>query len=936
MTNYLAQKNALPLRLNAVNINYSTITGSSIVFTSSIRGSTINNNIIITQFINYSTITGSTINAGSLTANGLSFSTLTGSTLNTSTITMTNATGLGSTFAITNGTSAVTHSATPQYQLDISETTRATTVEYSDGSDAVTAAPPLDYSQFGQIWTPVNQLPAATWTAVAVSASGQYQTVGSNGSGLYYSSNYGQTWTFASMSGYIVDLKISASGQYQIAAISGGGINYSSNYGQTWTASSAPNLNWQSLCISASGQYGSAGAITLGNANTFSYVTSNYGQTWTASSFTGFNFAMACSASGQYQVSGQGNNGGIPGIFFSSNYGRNFTISNNTTSQAAWFAAMSATGQYVVVTTNSVSNVSMFVSNNYGRTFINITLGFMSYGATMSASGQYQMVTAYTAGNGYGTGIYYSANYGQTWTLSPSTASLGGMIKVATSANGQYSLACPVAAGSVYQSITPFANTMASTNLLTQTLQPTALTFSDGSALTSASDPLDYSTFAINWTQSGSISTTWFACAMSANGQYQIAGQSSGYTANSGTIYYSSNYGQTWTAVTNSPSNSWGSVTMSASGQYAIICVGNNSVEVPGPVYISSTYGQTWSITTLSVCGNTAISASGQYMAVANQSNGVSGSSANGTYVSSNYGQSWTRTYSAQKTYRVTMSATGQYQFTTSFVPLGNFYSYDYGQTWTSMTALTAFNANIQAITCSASGQYVSATNGATFYYSSNYGKTWASGTSGSSYNGIAISSSGQYQVASGWGNNLIYYSRNYGQTWTTQSVPANITTVAMSANGQYITGTCGYNQTVTAGGAGFIYTSITRFPPLSLNNIPQPNALSSATNPGYTTLPGGIIMQFGNGSFTPTIANGVPGTQFFVYFPKPFTTACYGVQVSLGDLGAGTGAGTPYMQMFPSASFTNTYFAFAVKGVQGQGTYTTNTTTYNYIAYGK
>ena len=922
MTNYLAQKNAIPLRLNAVNINYSTIIGSSIVFTSSIRGSTINNNIIVTQFINYSTITGSTINAGSLTANGLSFSTLTGSTLNTSTITMTNATGLGSTFAITNGTSAVTHSATPQYQLDISETTRATTVEYSDGSDTVTAAPPLDYSQFGQIWTPVNQLPRATWTAVAISASGQYQTVGSNGSGIYYSSNYGQTWTFASMSGYIIDVKISASGQYQIAAISGGGINYSSNYGQTWTASSsAPNLNWRSVCISASGQYGSAGAITLGNANTFSYVTSNYGQTWTASSFTGFNFAMACSASGQYQVSGQGNNGGIPGIFFSSNYGRNFTISNNTTSQAAWFAAMSATGQYVVVTTNPVSNISMFVSNNYGRTFINITLGFMSYGATMSASGQYQMVTAYSSGNGYGTGIYYSANYGQTWTLSPSTASLGGMLQVATSANGQYSLACPVAAGSVYQSITPFANTMASINLLTQTLQPTALTFSDGSALTSASDPLDYSTFGINWTQSGSTSQTWNAPAMSASGQYQIA------CIFNGLPYYSSNYGQTWTVATGAPSDQWGCASMSASGQYALIIRTSNNFPAATTVYISSNYGQTWSATTVSGAGSCCVSASGQYMAICNNnSNG-------GISVSSNYGQTWTATLTNTLVYLMTMSATGQYMYGIQY---GGTYLYfisrNYGQTWLSYS-LPASTYLPQSIACSASGQYVvmgggsSGSNGG-FQYSSNYGITF---TQSASYAnsvvgyGMAMSQSGQYIIALVL-NTLAYYSTNYGITWNAATISGstNLYRCAISANGQYLL--------ASNIGSGIIYTSITRFPPLSLNNIPQPNALSSATNPGYTTLPGGIIMQFGNGSFTPTIANGVPGTQFFVYFPKPFTTACYGVQVSLGDLGAGTN----YMQMFPSASFTNTYFAFAVKGVQGQGTYTTNTTTYNYIAYGK
>jgi hypothetical protein len=263
---------------------------------------------------------------------------------------------------------------------------------------------------------------------------------------------------------------------------------------------------------------------------------------------------------------------------------------------------MSATGQYASFATN----LGIWISSNYGQTWTQAGGGITSYnfrGITISASGQYQMAAGFTYG------VYYSVNYGQTWAAGFPSAE--NFFNIAMSQYGQYAIAC-IVSGSIYRTVLPFFTAGSSTNLVTTNIQSNAITFSDGSTAVTADQHLDYSTFGINWTQSGSPSLVCLCVAMSASGQYQIAGQSAGYAANSGLIYYSSNYGQTWTAVTSSPSNSWGTVAMSASGQYAIICVGNNSITVPGLVYISSTYGQTWSATTLSVCGSVAISASCQ------------------------------------------------------------------------------------------------------------------------------------------------------------------------------------------------------------------------------------------------------------------------------------------------------------------------------------
>lgn len=914
-------RSTITTSFNVSTLAYSTLTGSTISFTSLITASTINPTNAISLITSYSTLTGSSITATTVNINAAAtISQITATTLRPS-ATVTSTLTIGPTFNITNGANRGTISSLSYYHADITETTRAGSIQQHDNSVAVTALQPLDYSQFGLNWAVINPLPQGVgYSSVGMSATGQYQTLNAD-STIYYSSNYGQTWTPTTLASSVNSIAISASGQYQIAALLGAtkGLYYSSNYGQTWTVATGTNaINFYQVCISASGQYASA---CVWNASSVTYYSSNYGQTWTASNQAGVFFGIACSASGQYQVVGDGGaSGGAGAIYYSTTYGRTWIASNitNTSGYIQW-GAMSATGQYASFAT---TQKGIWFSSNYGQTWAQAGGGITTYnfrGITISASGQYQLAAGYTYG------IYYSTNYGQTWAAG--FPSGGNFFNVAMSANGQYAIACIASGGSpasaIYQTILPFFTAGSSTNLLTTSIQTNAIIFSDGSTAVSADPPLDYGTFGLNWTQSGSASLVCLCVAMSASGQYQIAGQSAGYASNSGTIYYSSNYGQTWTAVTSSPSNSWGTVAMSTSGQYAIICVSDNSVSVPGPVYISSTYGQTWSATTLSVCGSVTISASGQYMTVVNQSGGVSSSSANGIYISNNYGQSWTRTYSAQGTYRVAMSASGQYQYATWYATGGdNFYSYNYGQTWASMTGLSALGSAttyIQGIVCSASGQYISAVNGNTFYYSFNYGKTWATATASSvaSYNGgPAMSSSGQYIVVGGWGNNIIYYSKDYGVTWSNQSVPANITSVAMSKNGQYITGTCGYNNNT---GGGFIYTSITRTPPIFTSGTLVVTGQSSTTaTSGFTTLPGGIIMQYGRGTTAAPVVNS--GVDTTVTFPKAFTTACYAVMASLSDLGTNVS----YIEnLVATNSYTITSFNLSLKSVYSSFTFT-------------
>ena len=80
-TNYLAQFSANLSTISAVNINYSTLIGSTIIASSITTNSTINVSSITSRTINYSTLSGST-----LIGQTVNYSTLSGSTINANTI----------------------------------------------------------------------------------------------------------------------------------------------------------------------------------------------------------------------------------------------------------------------------------------------------------------------------------------------------------------------------------------------------------------------------------------------------------------------------------------------------------------------------------------------------------------------------------------------------------------------------------------------------------------------------------------------------------------------------------------------------------------------------------------------------------------------------------------------------------------------------------
>ena len=220
------------------NIQFSTLTGSTIIVQSTLTVSSITTSTISTNTVSFSTLTGSTINASSITVIAPIYSTLTLSTVAISTILPSTA-GIGSAFLVTSNGAVGTVGATPQYQLDVTGTARMAVTEFQDDSVSITKQAPLDYSTFSQAWTQ-SIAPYAMWSSIGVSANGQIQVAVVNGGGIWYSSSYGKNWLQSATAGTTAlmwsAVAVSANGTFASATVNGGGIWYSSNSGQTWTA----------------------------------------------------------------------------------------------------------------------------------------------------------------------------------------------------------------------------------------------------------------------------------------------------------------------------------------------------------------------------------------------------------------------------------------------------------------------------------------------------------------------------------------------------------------------------------------------------------------------------------------------------------------------------------------------------------------------------
>ena len=244
---------------------------------------------------------------------------------------------------------------------------------------------------------------------IAISKNGQYITAISNptgsivGNNIYRSTDFGQTWTTNQIlllpGEKMITVAISATGQYQTIFTetsnpTTGKILISQDYGANWSNTTTTIANGiYSLAISGNGQYqilcqkGERAGNSLGNI----FYSNTYGATWInsnfqISNFPGFNFdlnqTIAISYDGKYQTvlalgqSSSSNN--LGNIFINDNYGigsswkdSGVRAPSNTYLRSV---ALSGSGKYQIVSTfNEQGSGVLMLSKNYGKTWIQIS-----------------------------------------------------------------------------------------------------------------------------------------------------------------------------------------------------------------------------------------------------------------------------------------------------------------------------------------------------------------------------------------------------------------------------------------------------------------------------------------------------------------------------------------------------------------------------------
>ena len=235
-------------------------------------------------------------------------------------------------------------------------------------------------SNYGVTWTARET--RRNWTGISLSSSGQYQTAANMNGFLYISHDFGINWfpkdAARDRQGDRC-ISLSSTGQYQTATVVDGQLWISNDYGMTWVAKDS-NRKWYAISLSSSGQYQSACVIT----GTI-YVSSDYGMNWTSKEQGRVWAGISLSSTGQYQTAVV--QGGL--IYISSDFGMSWA--SKETIQTWKSVSLSSTGQYQTVVGH---DVRIMVSSDFGMTWSPKDSARVWNSISVSSTGQYQSAFA--------------------------------------------------------------------------------------------------------------------------------------------------------------------------------------------------------------------------------------------------------------------------------------------------------------------------------------------------------------------------------------------------------------------------------------------------------------------------------------------------------------------------------------------------------------
>ena len=661
---------------------------------------------------------------------------------------------------------------------------------------------------------------------MSVSYDGEYIASGFYNRNIILSDDYGIDFNLTGNANNMYKISMSGSGQYMLASYTLGtsGLWKSSDYGQTWA--DVASSYYVDLNVSRNGQVQYYSDINIGDNKI--YRSNDYGANWTllTNPFGSTKQVkhIKCDPTGQYVTIASRNSSPALPTYYSIDYGVTWTTSN-----LSFLALTSLTAtpdmSYLVITTDDGSGAS-YVSVDQGATWValNIPVDYWNY-VGISDDGKNMILSTWNT-----TDIIYSTDYGVTWNTSNYSPSNSSYYMEEFEVTNDYILA-KHDYDSAFYSIDDGANWIkldfddevnrieksgdnkifyAGTetgiyilnSIVTNTIATERIAyddntfskFTDSTLVTSNyvknsideltgsngviirdrdiyldSTLLISSTFGTgDWNLTNAATTAWKALAVSADGSYQTM-------ADDDYIYYSTDYGINWTQ-SNSSQGSYFSIDMSDDGSK------QTAVKFDGNVYYSTDYGINWiqsnaPSTTWRAIG---MSGDGQYQSIINNVY---------TSYSTDYGINWVQSNAPSKQWRdIAVSADGSIQVAVvddEYI----YYSTDYGINWVQSNSFAkAWNS----VDMSADGRRLTASiyNGE-IYYSIDYGINWIlSNAPTAPWIAVSVSADGERQLATQTVAGLLYYSNDYGVNWTENGSANNLNGVAMSADGEYQTGT--------------------------------------------------------------------------------------------------------------------------------------------------
>jgi hypothetical protein len=242
-------------------------------------------------------------------------------------------------------------------------------------------------------------------------------------------------------------------------------------------------LPFSTVAVSrTTGQYMLAGNANIGNPFTegLLFRSTNYGATWTASQL-GYWYKVAISDDGSHMLAVEY----YGRAYKSSDYGASWTVINNfpfpdsqpcpatplSALQTLNFrgAALSGDGRYQVISTAPIiygtcsttyySYASIFVSNDYGATWISRVTrsndGAVFNSVAISASGQTVLATIGNLFIGQGL-VIRSNNYGFSWSDTVNSFNVGNLVDIAITADGGQAIAARFSNDIIETSAVPY------------------------------------------------------------------------------------------------------------------------------------------------------------------------------------------------------------------------------------------------------------------------------------------------------------------------------------------------------------------------------------------------------------------------------------------------------------------------------------------------